>query len=63
MSVQTGVVSASQELLKYDNARKLTYQELLGSPEGIDVTKKEVGLTASQRQRGGATRLGGRACL
>ena len=41
-SVKTGVVSASEEMKKYDDSRKLTYEELQGNPEGIDVTKKEV---------------------
>ena len=46
-SVKTGVVSASQEMKKYDDTRKLTREELQGNPEGIDITKKEVGVTAS----------------
>ena len=41
-SITSGVVSASEEMKKYDDSRKLTYEELMTNPEGIDVTKKEV---------------------
>ena len=41
-SIVAGVVPVAEELQKYDESRTLTYEELQGNPEGIDLTKKEV---------------------
>ena len=41
-SVGKGVTNIADEVKQYDDTRKLTYNELKGSPVGIDVSKKEV---------------------
>ena len=41
-SVDIGIVSASEEMKKYDDSRKYTFKELQKDPEGIDLTRKEV---------------------
>ena len=41
-SVTSGVTNVQDELEQYDDSRKLSYEELKGSPSGIDLTKKEV---------------------
>lgn len=41
-SVTSGVTSVTEELKQFDDSRKLSYEELKGSPAGIDLTKKEV---------------------
>ena len=43
-SVIAGITSVAEEVEKYDEDRKFTYEELLGFPEGVDATKKEVAL-------------------
>lgn len=46
-SVTSGVTSVQDELKQYDDTRKLSYEELKGTPSGIDLTKKEVWRPAS----------------
>lgn len=36
------MTSVKDEVKQYDDTRKLTYDELKGSPAGIDLSKKEV---------------------
>lgn len=44
--ITSGITSVKNEFSKYDESRKLKYEELKGQgncPAGVDVTKKEVG--------------------
>lgn len=41
--VTAGVTNVEDELKQYDDSRKLSHEQLKGSPSGIDLSKKEVG--------------------